>query len=62
VVGAWPDVHPGIPEHVPAPGVFYRHYGHRDVITFCLGHLIFGVVAGTVYAVLHSGLPVSAVL
>jgi len=60
VVGAWSDLHPGIPEQVPAPGVFYRHYGHRDVITFCVGHLIFGVVAGKVYAVLHSGLPLAA--
>ena len=62
VVGAWPDLHPDIPEHIPDPGVFYRHYGSRDVITFCVGHLIFGVVAGTVYAVVHPGLPVSAVL
>lgn len=61
VVGAWPDLHPGLPEHVAAPGVFYRHYGRRDVITSCVGHLIFGIVAGTVYAVLHSGLSVSAV-
>lgn len=62
VVGAWPDLHPGIPDRVAAPGVFYRHYGRRDVITFCVGHLIFGIVTGTVYAALHSGLPVSAVL
>lgn len=62
VVGAWPDLHPGIPGHIPAPGAFYRHYGHRDVMTFCFGHLVFGVVAGTVYAVLHAGLPVSAAL
>jgi hypothetical protein len=62
VVGAWPDVHPGVPDRVPPPGVFYRHYGHRDVITFCVGHLIFGVVAGTVYAGLHADLSLSAAL
>jgi hypothetical protein len=61
VIGAWPDLHPDIPEHLLAPGVFYRHYGHRDVVTFCVAQLIFGLVAGTLYAVLHSGLPVGAV-
>jgi hypothetical protein len=42
--------------------VFYRHYGRRDVVTFCVGHLIFGAVAGTVYAVLHGDLAVAAIL
>jgi hypothetical protein len=42
--------------------VFYRHYGRRDVVTFCVGHLIFGVVAGTVYAGLHVDLSASAAL
>lgn len=60
VVGAWPDLHPGIPGRIPAPGVFYRHYGRRDVITFCAGHLIFGLIAGTLYPVLHTGLTPSA--
>lgn len=62
VVGAWSDLHPDIPTRLAAPGVFYRHYGRRDVITFCLGHLIFGAVAGPIYVVLHPGLPVSAAL
>ena len=62
VVGAWADLHPAIPEKVPPPGVFYRHYGRRDVLTFCLGHLVFGAVAGTAYAVLHPGLPLAAAL
>ncbi len=56
VVGAWPDLHPRMPDPVPAPGVFCRHYGRRDVVTFVLGHLAFGVLAGVLYALLHAGL------
>jgi hypothetical protein len=62
VVGAWPDLHPDIPGRLAPPGVFYRHYSRRDVITFCVGHLLFGAVAGTVYAAVHPGLPLSAAL
>jgi hypothetical protein len=60
VVGAFVDLHPRMPQHVPAPGVFYRHYGRRDVVTFVAGHLWFGLVAGVAYALLHSDLPPSA--
>ncbi len=62
VIGAWADLHPDIPERLPAPGVFYRHYGARDVVTFCLGHLIFGAVAGTTYGLLHSTLTSNAII
>lgn len=62
VVGAWPDLHPQMPHRVAAPGVFYRHYGRRDVVTFVAGHLWFGVLAGTVYAALHDGLSPAAAL
>lgn len=62
VVGAWPDLDPRMPDPVPAPGVFYRHYGRRDVLTFLAGHIGFGVLAGTLYAVLHRGIPVAAAL
>ncbi len=62
VVGAWPDLHPDMPHAVPAPGVFYRHYGRHDVVQFVVGHLWFGLVAGTLYAVLHRHLPASAAL
>jgi hypothetical protein len=60
VVGAFPDLHPRMPNPVPAPGVFYRHYGRRDVVTFVLGHLAFGVLAGVLYGLLHEGLPPAA--
>jgi hypothetical protein len=60
VVGAWPDLHPRMPGPVPAPGVFYRHYGRRDVVTFVLGHLGFGVLSGVLYALLHADLAPSA--
>jgi hypothetical protein len=62
VFGAWSDLHPDIPGRLAPPGVFYRHYGHRDVITFCVGHLIFGAVAGTVYAAAHPALSLNAAL
>jgi hypothetical protein len=62
VIGAWSDLHPDIPERLKAPGVFYRHYGVRDAITFCVGHLLFGAVAGTTYALLHSTLAPAAIL
>lgn len=60
VVGAFVDLHPGMPDEVPVPGVFYRHYGGRDVTTFIAGHLGFGFLAGAGYAVLHAELPPSA--
>jgi hypothetical protein len=60
VVGAFPDLHPRMPDPLPAPGVFYRHYGRRDVLTFLLGHLGFGVLSGALYALLHADLPPSA--
>jgi hypothetical protein len=62
IVGAWSDLHPDMPEPIPAPGVFYRHYGRHDVIVFVAGHLWFGLVAGALYAVLHSDLPAGAAL
>ena len=62
VVGAWPDLHPDMPDPTPPPGVFYRHYGRHDVIQFVVGHLWFGLLAGTLYAVLHRHLPPGAAL
>lgn len=60
VVGAFVDLHPRMPHPDPAPGVFYRHYGRRDVVTFVAGHLWFGLVAGVVYVLLHGGLGIDA--
>ncbi len=62
VVGAWVDLHPRMPDPLPAPGVFYRHYGRRDVVTFVAGHLWFGLLAGVLYALLHCQLPPAAAL
>jgi hypothetical protein len=62
VVGAWPDLHPDMPDPVPPPGVFYRHYGRHDVIEFVIGHLWFGLAAGVLYPLLHAGLPPDAAL
>ncbi|WP_164700025.1 hypothetical protein [Modestobacter sp. KNN46-3] len=60
VVGAFVDLHPHMPDRVPAPGDFYRRYGRRDVITFVVGHLWFGFAVGVLYALLHTQLPPSA--
>lgn len=53
VVGAFARLHPQMPQHVPAPGVFYRRFGRRDVLTFLGGHLVFGAAVGLLYALLH---------
>jgi hypothetical protein len=62
VVGAFADLHPRMPHQVPAPGVFYRHYGRRDFLAFILAHLGFGFVAGVLYALLYSSLSPGAAL
>jgi hypothetical protein len=62
VVGAFVDLHPRMPHELPAPGVFYRHYGRRDVVTFVAGHLSFGVLAGVMCALLHDELSPAAAL
>lgn len=62
VLGAFVDLHPRMPDDVPAPGVFYRHYGRRDVVTFVAGQLWFGVFAAVMYALLHDDLPAAAAL
>ena len=62
VVGAWVDLHPDMPHAVAPPGVFYRHYGRRDVLTFLGGHVVFGALAGALYAILHAGLSPAAAL
>ncbi len=61
VVGAFVDLHPRMPHAVAAPGVFYRHYGRRDVVTFLAAHLGFGLASGTLYALLHEQLSPAAV-
>jgi hypothetical protein len=62
VVGAFEDLHPRMPHEVPAPGVFYRHYGRRDVLTFVAGHLWFGAMAAVMYALLHNDLSAAAAI
>ena len=49
VVGVFPTVEPSA---TPAGshGVFYRHYGRLDVLTFLSGHLVFGALVGALYA------------
>ncbi len=40
---------------VRRPGFAYRCYGSRDVITFAVGHLSFGLLTGILYGYFHSG-------
>lgn len=54
VIGLLPAVHPQMPERVRVPGAFYKDYGRRDVLTFLVGHLIFGGLVGVLYALIHS--------
>ncbi len=49
VVGAFPLVHPDMPDPVSPPGVFYWRYGALDVVTFLGGHLLFGTLVGLLY-------------
>ncbi len=53
-MGIVPVMHPEIPVRLPAPGYFVANCGVPDVVTFLVGHLIYGVVVGVVYALFHS--------
>lgn len=53
VMGMVPAIHPEIPEERPAPGMFIKNFGVPDVPAFLMGHLLYGVVVGVVYAILH---------
>ena len=51
VVGVFPTVEPQAAGGL-SHGVFYRRYGSLDVLTFLSGHLLFGALVGTLYALL----------
>ncbi len=48
-----PLVHREIPEQAATPGAFARNLGRADVVAFLVGHLLYGVVVGVLYASLH---------
>ncbi len=50
-----PVMHPEIPERRPAPGAFAKNFGVPDVPGFLMGHLLYGVVVGMLYASFHTG-------
>jgi membrane-bound metal-dependent hydrolase YbcI (DUF457 family) len=50
-----PAMHPEIPEERPAPGPFAKNFGVPDVPAFLMGHLLYGLVVGILYAIFHSG-------
>ncbi len=47
-----PAMHPEIPEQRPAPGAFAKNFGAPDVPAFLMGHLLYGLVVGILYAYL----------
>lgn len=52
VIAAYPLVHPDVPKRLPSPGFSYRRWGRRDVITFLLGHLLYGALVAALYRAL----------
>ncbi len=55
LMGVMPAIHPEIPEQRQGPGVFLIHYGMHEVMVFLIGHLLFGLVVGMLYPLLHPG-------
>jgi hypothetical protein len=53
VIGMMPAMHPEVPGRLPAPGPFAKNLGMPDVPAFLMGHLLYGVAVGIVYALLH---------
>jgi hypothetical protein len=49
-----PPMHPEIPEQRPAPGAFAKNFGMVDVMGFLMGHLVYGLLVGILYAYWHS--------
>ncbi len=45
-----PPMHPEIPERRPAPGAFVKNFGSPDVPAFLIGHLLYGLTVGILYA------------
>ncbi len=52
-MGIVPTIHPEIPEQRHGPGAFLIHYGAHEVMVFLIGHLLFGLVVGILYPLLH---------
>ncbi len=48
-----PAMHPEMPEQRPAPGLFVTNFSLPDVLTFLIGHLLYGLVVGILYAYFH---------
>ncbi len=51
-LGIVPAMHPEIPEKRPAPGPFAKNFGAPDVPAFLLGHLVYGLFVGSLFACL----------
>ncbi len=45
-----PAMHLEIPEQRSAPGLFVTNFSLPDVLTFLIGHLLYGLVVGILYA------------
>jgi hypothetical protein len=49
LLGIVPAMHPMIPAELAAPGIFFSGLGLMGVIAFCLLHLMFGAILGSLY-------------
>jgi hypothetical protein len=49
LLGVLPLIHPGVPEIIPAPGIFAANKGLFGIIGFVVAHLIFGAIVGALY-------------
>lgn len=52
-MGLLPAIHVEIPEQQSAPGLFITNFGMIDVVTFLMGHLLYGLMVGILYASFH---------
>lgn len=54
-VAMMPPMHPEIPERLPAPGAFAKNFGTSDILGFLMGHLLYGISVGILYAYFSGG-------
>lgn len=50
-----PAIHPDLRNGQTAPGLFVKKLGRRDFVAFFVGHLLYGLTLGLLYASFWSG-------
>jgi hypothetical protein len=51
---ALPAIHPAIPNLIRDPGAFAINYGSATAALFVVGHLIYGIIVGSMYTPVHT--------